>query len=60
MKKETILCSRCMHKYDGVPSVKLTEAGPRVKVTCSECGKRAYGARCLIEVTKKQKRPKKT
>ena len=56
MKKEVILCGRCIHKYDDVPGIKLSEAGPRMKVTCSECGKRAYGALCVIEVAKKRKK----
>ena len=53
MKKETILCGRCIHKYDDVPGIKLTETGPRTKVTCAECGKRAYGAKCIIETKAK-------
>ena len=56
MKKEVILCGRCIHKYDDVPGLKLSEAGPRMKVTCSECGKRSYGALCAIEVVKKRKK----
>lgn len=57
MKEKTaFICGPCIHrKYEGTPGVKLTEIGSRVKDKCSECGKRAYGAKCRIEVIKTRK-----
>ena len=50
--KTVFLRGRCIHKYDPA-TVKLTEVGPRHKDTCSECGKRAYGALCTLETVKR-------
>ena len=54
MKNETVLCGPCIHKYDNAPGIKLTEIGPRRKVTCTECSKRLYGAKCIIETVKQK------
>lgn len=55
VKEPFFICGTCIRtKYEGTPGVKLTEVGPRVKDKCSECGRRAYGARCRIEVAKKK------
>lgn len=56
VKTEAFICSLCIStKYSGCPGVNLTEVGSRHKDKCTECGKRAYGAMCRIETTKKKK-----
>lgn len=48
------LCSRCINicRECGFP---VQEHGPRIKVTCYQCGKRRYGAMCVVSGKEKTK-----
>lgn len=48
---ERTICGPCIHKFNNSGLYKATEIGPRHKCFCEECGGRAYGARCRIEIT---------
>ena len=50
-KLERVLCSRCIAALKVY--YKVVETGRREKVDCSNCGRRGYGARCIVEKEKK-------
>ena len=50
-QKEAVLCSRCIAALKVY--YKVVETGRREKVDCSNCGRRGYGAKCIVEKEKK-------
>ena len=53
-KETEVITSELIGDFFAVPGIKLTEIGPRRKVTCTECSKRLYGAKCIIETVKQK------
>lgn len=47
MNKRVIICSQCIALAKD--SYSVTESTRRQKVTCGICGKRRYGAECILE-----------
>lgn len=47
MIKRVTICSQCIALAKDV--YQVTEATRRQKITCAICGKRRYGAECILE-----------
>lgn len=47
MIKRVTICSQCIVLAKDAYSV--TETSRRMKITCAICGKRRYGAECVLE-----------
>lgn len=47
MNKRVTLCSQCIALAKD--AYQVTESTRRMKITCEICGKRRYGAECVLE-----------
>lgn len=53
MNKRVIICSQCI--VLAKDAYKVTEMSRRQKMTCATCGKRRYGAECILEKKEQKK-----
>lgn len=53
MNKRVTICSRCI--VLAKDAYKVTETTRRQKMTCAICGKRRYGAECILEKKEKKR-----
>lgn len=49
--QETVICTRCARIMEEA-GIKIKETGRHEKAVCSNCGKRRYGCRVIVEVKK--------
>lgn len=51
MDKQLDLCSKCIAIFKD--SFQIRELSGRKKITCEHCGKRSYGALCVVQKERK-------